>query len=132
MFFCQSGLPMLVLQLLYCKKNIFCFVKFFRGAPEAKNTINSSLRSKNFPISFFLCMRHFIIIVEAYEKFELIFVKNGREISVFIKKALFLGHFLTFGAPRGGLGVLKLEISLSFDKKYFARYHFRFVIFSLF
>ena len=30
------------------------------------------------------------------------------------------------------LGLLKLEISLSFDKKYFARNHFRFVIFSLF
>ena len=28
--------------------------------------------------------------------------------------------------------LLKLEISLSFDKKYFARNHFRFVIFSLF
>ena len=30
------------------------------------------------------------------------------------------------------LGLLKLGISLSFDKKYFARDHFRFVIFSLF
>ena len=29
------------------------------------------------------------------------------------------------------LGLLKLRISLRFDKKYFARYHFRFVIFSL-
>ena len=32
----------------------------------------------------------------------------------------------------GGGELLKLEISLSFDKKYFARNHFRFVIFSLF
>ena len=28
-------------------------------------------------------------------------------------------------------GLLKLEISLRFDKKYFASYHFRLVIFSL-
>ena len=30
------------------------------------------------------------------------------------------------------LGPVEIRISLRFDKKYFARYHFRFVIFSLF
>ena len=35
-------------QLLLSGKKKFCIVKFFRGTPEAKNTINSSLRSKNF------------------------------------------------------------------------------------
>ena len=29
-------------------------------------------------------------------------------------------------------GTVEIRISLRFDKKYFARYHFRFVIFSLF
>ena len=38
-------------------------------------------------------------------------------------------NFLKTNRPTN---LLKLEISLSFDKKYFARYHFRFVIFSLF
>ena len=42
-----------------------------------------------------------------------------------------LPKFLTIFTLRRSR-VLKLEISLSFDKKYFARYHFRFVIFSLF
>ena len=64
-------------------KNFFFYnFNFFRVAMGAKNTINSSLRSKNFWISIFFCMRHFIYLGYAHKKFELILAKNGREIAV--------------------------------------------------
>ena len=50
-------LLMIVGQLLFSTFKIFS-LKIFQGDPEAQNTINSSLRSKNFWISIFLCMRH--------------------------------------------------------------------------
>ena len=70
----------------------------------AKNTINSSLRSKNFWISIFFCMRHFIYLGNAHKKFELILAKNGREIAIFGKKGPFLGPFFYYLGLWGGLG----------------------------
>ena len=73
---------MLDLQLLF-SKNFFYLVNFSRVAMGAKNTINSSLRSKNFWISIFFSMRHLILLLEPHKKDELIWAKNSREIAVF-------------------------------------------------
>ena len=82
----------------------FSFFKFFRGAPDPQNTLNSSLRSKNFWISNSFCMRHIYGLVRPHTKFGPVWAKNGRGNAVFSSKVPFLGHFETFEAPWGGLG----------------------------
>ena len=65
----------------------------------------------------------------SWSRVELRLVYSHRLITFIIVFIFFIfGPFLAIF----GVRVLKLEISLSFDKKYFARNHFRFVIFSLF
>ena len=63
---------------------------------------------------------------------EIPYTRLEEEETLIENGTVFFANQLNFwGQTTLVLGLLKLEISLSFDKKYFARYHFRFVIFSL-
>ena len=60
------------------------------------------------------------------------FVKIREFLEIAIFDILAEISILRYGPNFGAIDPVEIRISLRFDKKYFARYHFRFEIFSLF
>ena len=65
------------------------------------------------------------ILIDDYTRLE-------EQETLFEKELYFLRIHKNLGSDYLGFGTVEIRISLRFDKKYFASYHFRFVIFSLF
>ena len=91
---------MLVQQLLFSTKKI-CFVKFFRGALEAQNTVNSSLRNKNAWISIFFCMRHIYRLYKTHNQFQPVLAKMAEKTLFLAQKCNFKAFFELSGSLGG-------------------------------